>query len=94
MNTSLRSGRPERKPGVWVRRAGDEIVVYDPTTEDINVLNSSALAIWELCDGKTLPEEMVAAVVDLSGLHPDIISEDVERILTEFDKKGLLEWKP
>lgn len=92
MTTSLRSGRPARKPGIWVRRAGDEIIVYDPEKESINVLNSSALAIWELCDGQTLPEEMIEAICDLSKLHPDVITEDVQRILAEFDEKGLLTW--
>ena len=86
--------RPARRDGVWVRRSGDENALFDPTSSAVHLLNETALAIWELCDGQTDPEEMVAAIVELSGLDPTAVEQDVERILTEFGDAGLVTWAP
>ncbi len=86
-------GRPLRRPEVWLRRAGQENAVYQQETGTVHLLNDTALAIWHLCDGDTTLEEMVAAVCDVSGLHPDVVTEDVHRILGEFDQAGLLSWR-
>jgi PqqD family protein of HPr-rel-A system len=93
MSLTVRQGRPVRKPEVWLRTAGDENAAYNPTTGSVYLLNETALAIWDLCDGQTSPEEMVTAVVELTGMHPDVVTEDVERILKEFEDAGLLSWE-
>ncbi len=92
MSLSVRQGRPSRKPGVWLRQAGDENAVYDPATGAVHLLNATALAIWDLCDGETLPAEMITAICQISGLHPDVVTEDVERVLGEFEKAGIILW--
>jgi coenzyme PQQ synthesis protein D (PqqD) len=89
---STRSGRPARRADVWLRQSGEENAVYDPVTKSLHLLNDTALAIWELCDGKTRPDEMIDAICELSGMHLDVVTEDVERILAEFDDAGLLAW--
>jgi PqqD family protein of HPr-rel-A system len=93
MTLSVRQGRPVRKPEVWLRQAGDENAVYNPSNGSVHLLNETALAIWDLCDGQTSPEEMVTAVCELTGMHPDIVTEDVQRILGEFEEAGLLTWE-
>lgn len=93
MSLTVRQGRPVRKPEVWLRQAGEENAVYNPATGSVFLLNETALAIWDLCDGETSPEEMVTAVVELTGMHPDVVTEDVERILGEFEEAGLLTWE-
>jgi PqqD family protein of HPr-rel-A system len=82
--------RPARRPDVWLRQADTENVVFDPSTGAVHILNATALAIWELCDGETLTEEMVEAICGLSGLPRDVVEEDVERILGEFKQAGIL----
>jgi PqqD family protein of HPr-rel-A system len=93
MTLSVRQGRPVRKPEVWLRQAGDENAVYNPANGSVHLLNETALAIWDLCDGQTSADEMVTAVCELTGMHPDIVTEDVQRILGEFEEAGLLTWK-
>jgi len=92
MNVSVRQGKPLRKDNVWLRQVGVENALYDPITGALHLLNDTALAIWHLCDGNTAPEEMVMAICQISGLHPDIVTEDVRRILGEFEEVGLLTW--
>lgn len=92
MTLSLK-GNPARRSDVWLRQAGEENALFDPQNGSVHILNETALAIWELCDGETSPEEMVDAVVTLFGMHQDVVEEDVKRILGDFEHAGLLEWR-
>jgi PqqD family protein of HPr-rel-A system len=82
-----------RNPQVWLRSAGRENVLYHPSTESVHLLNNTALAIWQLCDGETHPKEMIDAVCQVSNLPREVVAEDVQRILTEFDEAGLVTWR-
>jgi PqqD family protein of HPr-rel-A system len=93
MNTVVLNKRPIRSPDVWLRRTKTEVAIYDPASGAVHLLNDTALAIWELCDGETRVEEMVTAVCELCGMHRDIVVEDVDRILTDFGAAGLLTWR-
>ena len=93
MNTSVLAKRPLRSTEVWLRQAKAENAIYDPATGSVHLLNETARAIWDLCDGETTVEEMVTAIVELCGMHRDIVIEDVDRILTEFGAAGLLTWR-
>jgi PqqD family protein of HPr-rel-A system len=92
VNLSVRQGRPIRRKDVWLRNTKDEIAVYNPGTGDVYLLNETALAIWDLCDGETKPDEMMTAICDVTSLPPEVVAEDVERILLEFDTAELIEW--
>ncbi len=93
MTNEVRQQRPARREGVWLRARGEENAVFDPATGGLHLLNETARAIWELCDGQTTTQEMVAAICELSGLHPDVVTEDVQRTLTEFEQLGILRWE-
>jgi len=92
MKTEVREGRPARRKEVWVRQAGKENAVFDPRNGALHFLNETALAIWDLCDGDTWPEEMIDAVCLVSGLPREVVEEDVGRILHQFDHAGLIDW--
>jgi hypothetical protein len=89
----VRHGLPTRKEGVWLREALGESVLFDPSAERVHLVNHSALAIWNLCDGETRPDEMIDAIVHISDLPSEVVAEDVERILREFDDAGLIVWR-
>jgi hypothetical protein len=91
--TTARRDRPDRNPQVWLRQAGSENVLYDPARETVHVMNATAVAIWVLCDGETMPTEMIDAICQLSGLPYEVVAEDVSRILGEFDEAGIISWK-
>lgn len=92
MRLSLAPGMPARRDDVWVRRTSGENAVYDRRTGAVHLLNHTALAIWDLCDGQTRPDEMIAAICDASGMPPEVATEDVERTLREFERLGLITW--
>jgi Coenzyme PQQ synthesis protein D (PqqD) len=84
--------KPVRNPEVWLRQAGGENVVYDPARGAVHVMNTTAVAIWVLCDGDTAPSEMIEAVCALSALPYEVVEEDVMRILDDFDEAGVISW--
>jgi PqqD family protein of HPr-rel-A system len=94
VSPSLSERRPVRAPRVWVRKARGETLAYNRETGDAHLLNETALAIWDLCDGETTAEEMIEAICQLCGMHADIVEEDVDRILAEFEAAGLVVWVP
>jgi len=44
------------------RELYDEVVVYDPRRDVGHCLNSTAAAVWKLCDGETSPSEIASAL--------------------------------
>ena len=69
---------------------GDQTSIYNPETGGLHVLNPSALAIWELCDGETTGAEMAEAVVELARLEPADAEADVSAALQRLFELGLL----
>jgi pyrroloquinoline quinone biosynthesis protein D len=82
---------PTRHGQAWVRRGSDDTAVFNPETETLHVLNVSALAIWELCDGSTTGSEMAGAVAELTDLDIDAASADVATALEELAQRGLID---
>jgi PqqD family protein of HPr-rel-A system len=93
MSLTVQHGRPVRKEGVWLRQVGQENAVVDPGTGSVHLLNPTAVAIWQLCDGETEPQEMVGAICQISGLPWEVVAEDISRILGEFQEAGIVDWK-
>lgn len=89
---SLSGVRPRRRSGLYVRQTDTENAVYDPDSGAVHLLNETAWAIWELCDGSTSADEMIDAICEVSHMHRDVVAEDVGRVLDEFDRSGLLTW--
>jgi len=64
--------------------------IYNAETETLHLLNDSARAIWELCDGDTSAEEMAEAVSKLTGVDYKDASKDVETTLVKLSSLGLV----
>ena len=85
------AGLPKRVGEVWVRRESDEAAIFDPATGALHRLNPSALAIWELCDGKTTIDEMAEAVAELASLPIRSALEDVGDTVAQLEVLSLVE---
>jgi PqqD family protein of HPr-rel-A system len=83
--------RPERKGEAWVQREGDRTAIFNPETGLLHLLNPSALAIWELCDGRTTAEEMADAISEITGLDHETTVGDVEKALDSLQEARLIE---
>jgi PqqD family protein of HPr-rel-A system len=92
MNASVRQKKPRRRHEVWLRRVGSENALFNPATGSLHLLNDTAVALWDLCDGETTEEEMVTAICEVTGLHHDVVAEDVGRTIQEFERANLVTW--
>jgi hypothetical protein len=84
-------GYPRKRGQAWVQRDGNETAVFNPDTGMLHMLNPSALAIWEMCDGETTPTEMAEAIDAVTGLGSDATTADVDTALVNLRDAGLLE---
>ncbi len=83
--------RPRRRADIIAREMEDEILLYDPQQNSTHLLNPTAAAIWELCDGTRTPEEMAEEIVRVLPADRPTILSDVKRIIREFSENGLLQ---
>ena len=91
MTTRL-DGLPARRTDVVLVDDGERSMLVAPDNDGTHVLNPTARAIWELCDGVTLPTEMVEAICEVFVVTPERAQSDVERTLEELSRVGLIAW--
>jgi hypothetical protein len=70
---------------------GDEISLYDPTSERVVVLNTSASDVWRLAEGDHDFEQVVQLLGRSYGVDPETIREDVRATVDRLREEGLLE---
>lgn len=80
---------PVRSSNLVVERAGDDHIVRRDAHEDF-VLNPTAFALWELCDGQTTVSEMVDAVCDLFDVTRAQARHDVVGSVRHMKEVGIL----
>jgi hypothetical protein len=81
---------PLRKPGVWLDRSTGECVLHGADGRRLCVVNSTAAALWELCDGDTTADEMVDAIHLVSSIDVPTVRSDVLRALGELERAGTI----
>ncbi len=72
----------------------DNIAVYDEVGQLMILLNASAGAVWNLCDGSTTVDEMIS---ELTETYPDqaaVIGDDVRQTLRKLAELGLVSAGP
>jgi hypothetical protein len=84
----------------YPRRRTDALVLDDGTESRLiaagqvqtHVMNPTARAIWELCDGETEPGEMVMAICQVFDVEPMVARIDVQAALARLADAGLISW--
>jgi PqqD family protein of HPr-rel-A system len=82
---------PLRRSDLAVEILESEAHVFDPKTGTTHVLNPSAYAIFELCDGATTVNEMAEALATVTPLGVDEALRQVEELIAVFSEKDLLQ---
>ncbi len=81
---------PRRQTGAALE-SGRHGAVLLRTRSGAALVNPTALALWELCDGTTTVEEMVTAVCTLFGIDVGRARSDVSTALDQMTEAGLIE---
>lgn len=69
----------------------DNVAIYDEVGRTLVMLNSSAAAVLERCDGATPFADMVAELAQEHGEDASGISEDVWRTVRKLASMGLVQ---
>jgi hypothetical protein len=70
---------------------GDEISLYDTTSERVLVLNATASDVWRLADGEYTIDQLVEVLARAYGIDAGSIRDDVVAVVNMFQEEGLLE---
>ena len=67
-----------------------DLSLYDPSTEQVMVLNATATDVWLLSDGEHTLPEMVELLAKAYGVEPDDIKDEVEETISSFVENGFI----
>jgi hypothetical protein len=87
------NNNPVRREDVICRQLNEaEAILYDMETGCLHVLNSTAMLIWEACDGAHTLEDMVAVIKEQYDRTDNRdVAKDVQVTLNTFAAQGLLQ---
>lgn len=80
--------------GLLIEEVGEDVVVYQPTTQIAHALNSAAASVLVLCDGKTSVAGIVRELLASGAGSIHDLEGSVRIILEQFVEKGLISIKP
>ncbi len=83
--------RPKKRGAIVNGDVGDDVVLYDSKNDNVHHLNLLASVIWDLCDGNHTVKDITEEIVDVLKADPIQVEGDVEKMIEEFQGKGLLE---
>lgn len=72
------------------QKMNDEVLVVDPRTREVHLLNVTATRIWDLLETPRTTAEIVSALADEFDAAADVLRVDVEASLMELGAKGLV----
>lgn len=79
-------------PDIVCRVEGEDALLFDPSTEEVKVLNATGLMLWNLCDGKHTERDLVLALaVEFPEVESLVLEADVTSFLAEMIDLKLLE---
>ncbi len=81
---------PVRRDGAAAVELDDNVALYDELGQLLILLNTSAAAVWERCDGATTLNAMER---ELAAAHPAdaaVIGEDVRQTVAKLAELGLV----
>jgi hypothetical protein len=84
--------RPRKSEGFEADELMDEMVLYSPNHETAISLNSSARAIWELCDGVSTVLEISQELGRRLGCDGALLLPDVLTAVAQLHKHKALEF--
>lgn len=75
---------PRRSDLVVARRAGETVILLDPSSGEYFTLDDVGGRVWELCDGSRTVSEIVDAIAREYDAPRERIQGDVSELLAEL----------
>ena len=84
--------KPRRKPDYRLEVIDNELLLFHPAQRKIMYCNETAALIWQLCDGQSTSQEIVALLAAAYPEAADTIADDVQATLQQFAQHGAVEF--
>jgi hypothetical protein len=81
---------PLRRTAASTVELDDNVAVYDDVGQLLILLNTSAAAVWERCDGTTPVDDMVRELAAAHGADATEIALDVRQTVDKLMELGLV----
>ncbi len=81
---------PRRRADASAVALDDNVAVYDDVGQLLILLNVSAAAVWECCDGATTTEDIADRLAAGHDAEAADIAEDVRRTVAKLAELGLV----
>ena len=81
---------PKRRDELIERELPEELILYTPETDRAFLLNHTAAATWDLCDGQHTTSQIAEQISVHSGAPMQSVLEDVASTIRRFDSDHLL----
>ena len=80
----------QKPENITYREMDGEGVLYDTTTNNMHVLNKTALMVWKLCEQADDPESIARAIGERFGLPAQRVLPDVLTCLNRLEELRLI----
>ena len=97
LQTGVKSGEhrlPLRASGLVEYGVDGQLILCEPSVEQVHFLNATAAAIWLLCDGRHTEADIAAELAAIFNREVPGVESDVRETLADFLRKGLLRAPP
>lgn len=81
---------PRRRSNLVTRQIEGEVVILDREAGKVHQLNPTAGSVWNSCDGSSSARSIAERLAASFCVNPDMALRDVEMLLQEFQRLGLL----
>jgi hypothetical protein len=85
-------GLPRRRAGIELQSAGTRTLLLSTQEDTVFELDPLGRALWELCDGNTSVDEMVAAVCEVFDVDEEAAGRDVWTLMIQLEEAGLVDY--
>jgi PqqD family protein of HPr-rel-A system len=85
---------PRLKPHLVRRDVDHDLLLYDPASGELLLLNPSAAAVADLADGRRSAEDIARLISETLGADPARVADDVRTLLETLARHGALEDGP
>ena len=87
------TSKPRLRSDLVTRDVADDFLVYDPDNGETYLLNPTAAAIVELCDGTSNAAAIAEEIASITHAEREPVLIDVERTLRDLTEKRLVVWQ-
>lgn len=81
---------PRKADDLEIRTVGDEVLVHHLSAQKVHILNKTAGDILALCDGQRSEADIVTSICGATNADRATVERDVDALLEEFAKLGLV----